>query len=96
MQNVCYRWFEPKARIYLDRKRHFESPVSSRGSPGLDLCFKVRKNNRRQVVILLEVNRSPDPSMNTRYQREMFNNLGNRISGQSLLNKPAYLVFLGT
>ena len=27
-------------------------------------------------VILLEVNRSPDPSMNTRYQREMFNNLG--------------------
>ena len=27
-------------------------------------------------VILLEVNRSPDPSSNTRYQREMFNSLG--------------------
>ena len=27
-------------------------------------------------VILLEVNRSPDPSSNTRYQREMFNALG--------------------
>ena len=27
-------------------------------------------------VILLEINRSPDPSANTRYQREMFNALG--------------------
>ena len=27
-------------------------------------------------VILLEINRSPDPSSNTRYQREMFNALG--------------------
>ena len=27
-------------------------------------------------VILLEINRSPDPSNNTRYQRELFDNLG--------------------
>ena len=27
-------------------------------------------------VILLEINRSPDPSSNTRYQRELFDNLG--------------------